>query len=195
MKHFFKFLTAFFVLCGILTGCSSSKGAKYDGYTAVIEVKDYGTIEFKLDGTYAPKAVDNFAELVNSGFYDGLTFHRIMKGFMIQGGDPIGNGTGGSEKTIEGEFEANGIKNELSHVRGTVSMARSNDFNSASSQFFIVQEDSLFLDGQYAAFGTVTKGMDVFDKICDEVPVYDNNGTTLKSDQPVITSITLRAPK
>ena len=195
MKKFFRFFTVLLLLSAVLTGCSSQKGAKYDGYTAIIKVKDYGTIEFKLDGTYAPKAVDNFAELVNSGFYDGLTFHRIMKGFMIQGGDPIGNGTGGSEKTIEGEFEANGITNKLSHVRGTVSMARSSDYNSASSQFFIVQEDSLFLDGQYAAFGTVTEGMDVVDAICDKVPVYDDNGTTLKSDQPVIESITLRAPE
>ena len=136
-----------------------------------IDVQDYGTISLELDADTAPISVTNFINLANEGFYDGLTFHRIISGFMIQGGDPNGNGTGGSEKTIKGEFSANGVENDISHVRGVISMARANDPDSGSSQFFIVHEDSTFLDGQYAAFGHVTDGMDVVDAICEAVPV------------------------
>ena len=139
----------------------------------------------------APITVENFANLVNEGFYNGLTFHRIISGFMIQGGDPLGNGTGGSSKTIKGEFASNGVKNSISHVRGTISMARSSMPNSASSQFFIVHQDSTFLDGQYAAFGTVTSGMEVVDKICADTAVEDDNGTVAKNNQPVIEKITI----
>lgn len=154
-----------------------------------IQVKDYGTIKAELDGDTAPITVANFLKLAESGFYDGLTFHRIIDGFMIQGGDPKGNGTGGADKTIKGEFSQNGVENKLSHVRGTLSMARSQDMDSASSQFFIVQSDSTYLDGQYAAFGTVTEGMELVDKICKDTPVQDNNGTVSAADQPVIESI------
>lgn len=153
-----------------------------------IKVKDYGTIELELDSDVAPITVTNFINLVNSKFYDGLTFHRIIDGFMIQGGDPLGNGTGGSSKTIKGEFSENGVKNSISHVRGVISMARSSDYNSASSQFFIVQKDTTSLDGQYAAFGKVISGMDVVDKIA-KVKVEDDNGTVSKENQPVIESI------
>ena len=156
-----------------------------------IDVQDYGTISLELDADTAPISVTNFINLANEGFYDGLTFHRIISGFMIQGGDPNGNGTGGSEKTIKGEFSANGVKNDISHVRGVISMARANDPDSGSSQFFIVHEDSTFLDGQYAAFGHVTDGMDVVDAICEAVPVQDNNGTVAAADQPVITAVTV----
>ena len=156
---------------------------------AEIVVKNYGTIALELDADVAPITVENFANLVNEGFYNGLTFHRIISGFMIQGGDPLGNGTGGSSKTIKGEFASNGVKNSISHVRGTISMARSSMPNSASSQFFIVHKDSTFLDGQYAAFGTVTSGMEVVDKICDETAVEDDNGTVAKNNQPVIEKI------
>ena len=156
-----------------------------------IDVQDYGTISLELDADTAPISVTNFINLANEGFYDGLTFHRIISGFMIQGGDPNGNGTGGSEKTIKGEFSANGVENDISHVRGVISMARANDPNSGSSQFFIVHEDSTFLDGQYAAFGHVTDGMDVVDAICEAVPVQDNNGTVAAADQPVITAVTV----
>ena len=128
-----------------------------------IKIKNYGTIELELDADVAPITVANFAKLVNEGFYNGLTFHRIIDGFMIQGGDPLGNGTGGSNEKIIGEFLVNGIENSISHVRGTISMARASAYNSASSQFFIVHEDSTFLDGQYAAFGSVVNGMDVVD--------------------------------
>jgi len=158
-------------------------------YTAVIEVADYGTITAELDADAAPKTVENFVALAKEGFYDGLTFHRIMDGFMIQGGDPEGDGSGGSDTTITGEFSANGFENDLSHTRGALSMARSDDYNSASSQFFIVHEDSIYLDGNYAAFGYVTDGMDVVDAICEAAVPTDNNGSIPPEDQPVITSI------
>ena len=158
---------------------------------AEIVVKNYGTIALELDADVAPITVENFANLVNEGFYNGLTFHRIISGFMIQGGDPLGNGTGGSSKTIKGEFASNGVKNSISHVRGTISMARSSMPNSASSQFFIVHQDSTFLDGKYAAFGTVTRGREVVDKICADTAVEDDNGTVAKNNQPVIEKITI----
>lgn len=158
---------------------------------AEIVVKNYGTIALELDADVAPITVENFANLVNEGFYNGLTFHRIISGFMIQGGDPLGNGTGGSSKTIKGEFASNGVKNSISHVRGTISMARSSMPNSESSQFFIVHQDITFLDGQYAAFGTVTSGMEVVDKICADTAVEDDNGTVAKNNQPVIEKITI----
>lgn len=161
-------------------------------YTATIEVADYGTITVSLDETAAPETVANFVSLAQSGFYDGLTFHRIMEGFMIQGGDPNGDGTGGSGETITGEFSENGFDNDLSHTRGAISMARSEDYNSASSQFFIVQEDSTYLDGSYAVFGYVTEGMEVVDAICADAEPIDNNGTIAAGKQPVILSITIQ---
>ena len=151
-----------------------------------ISVKDYGKIELDIYKDVAPITADNFVNLVKSGFYDGLTFHRIIKGFMIQGGDPLGNGTGGSEQNIKGEFAANGVQNNLSHKRGVISMARSNHPDSASSQFFIMHKDGEFLDGNYAAFGEVTSGIEVVDVICDEVKPVDSNGTVPKDNQPVI---------
>ena len=151
-----------------------------------IKVKDYGTIDVQLDADTAPITVTNFIKLVQENFYDGLTFHRIMDGFMIQGGDPLGNGTGGSDQTIKGEFKNNKVENNISHKRGVISMARSSDPDSASSQFFIVQTDSTFLDGDYAAFGEVTSGMDVVDAICKEAKPTDDNGTIPADQQPVI---------
>ena len=151
-----------------------------------ISVKDYGVIQLELDSTAAPITVENFTKLVKEGFYNGLTFHRIISGFMIQGGDPKGDGTGGSKETIKGEFASNGVPNPIKHVRGVISMARSMNPDSASSQFFIMHEDSPHLDGEYAAFGHVTSGIEVVDKICANVPVQDRNGTVLKDDQPVI---------
>lgn len=216
-----KKLTALFLsvaMCGtLLAGCGSSKSDEAQAsdtnettaeettdasseedtelltglHHVTIDVKDYGTISLELDADTAPISVTNFINLAKDGFYDGLTFHRIIPGFMIQGGDPKGNGTGGSDQTIKGEFSENGVENDISHVRGTISMARANDPDSASSQFFIVHEDSTFLDGQYAAFGHVTDGMDVVDAICENTPVQDNNGTVKADDQPVITSVTV----
>ena len=158
-----------------------------------IKVKDYGTINVQLDADTAPITVTNFIKLVQENFYDGLTFHRIMDGFMIQGGDPNGDGTGGSGETITGEFSANGYDNPLSHTRGTISMARSSDYDSASSQFFIMQEDTTSLDGQYAAFGHVTSGMEVVDAICEDAQPTDDNGTIPADQQPVIETITVHS--
>lgn len=179
-------------------GCSkrqsefdSDTGSGYGTHHAVITIKDYGDIKLVLDGDTAPITVKNFVELAKSGFYDGLTFHRIIKGFMIQGGDPKGDGTGGSDKTIRGEFSKNGVENNMSHKRGVISMARSQDNNSASSQFFIMHEDGDYLDGSYAAFGHVTEGMDVVDKIAENTPVTDSNGTVLKENQPIIEKIVI----
>lgn len=160
-------------------------------YEAEITVKDYGTIKVELDADTAPITVTNFVQLARDGFYDSLTFHRIIDGFMIQGGDPNGNGTGGSDAKIKGEFSSNGVENDISHVRGVISMARSSAKDSASSQFFVVQQDSTYLDGDYAAFGHVTEGMDIVDAICADVPVEDSNGTVLAENQPVIESITI----
>ena len=131
----------------------------------ILKIAGMGEIKIELDYKNAPISSANFVSLVNKGFYDGLTFHRIIKGFMIQGGCPLGNGTGGPGYSIKGEFRSNGVKNELSHKRGVISMARAMNPNSAGSQFFICDKDDLFLDGQYAAFGHVVEGMDVVDKI------------------------------
>ena len=154
-----------------------------------IEVADYGTITAELYGKAAPITVENFVKLVNEGFYDGLTFHRIISGFMIQGGDPKGNGTGGSDEQIRGEFASNGWNNPLAHERGVLSMARSNAPDSASSQFFIMHEAAPHLDGSYAAFGRVLTGMEVVDALCANTPVTDGNGSVARANQPVITSI------
>ena len=158
---------------------------------AQINIKDYGEIQVELDADTAPITVTNFVKLAQDGFYDGLTFHRIMDGFMIQGGDPLGNGRGGSDEEIKGEFSNNGVENDISHTRGVISMARAMDPDSASSQFFIVHEDSPSLDGDYAGFGHVTEGMDVVDKICEDAQPVDNNGTIVAEEQPVIEAITI----
>ena len=186
------------VLCLSFASCGKKEAETTDdtssGYGihhAVITVENYGEIKLELDGDTAPITTENFINLAKSGFYDGLTFHRIISGFMIQGGDPKGNGTGGSDKTIKGEFLNNGVKNNISHKRGVISMARSQDMNSASSQFFIMHKDADYLDGSYAAFGHVTEGMDVVDKLAENTPVADSNGTVLPDNQPVIKSITV----
>ena len=169
-----------------------STEATSEAIYADIDVEGYGTITVLLNEEEAPITVENFVSLAESGFYDGLTFHRIIEGFMIQGGDPNGNGTGGSDTTIKGEFSDNGVDNTLSHTRGAISMARSSDYDSASSQFFIVQEDCTSLDGQYAVFGYVTEGMDIVDSIAADAEPTDDNGTIPADEQPVITSITIR---
>lgn len=141
---------------------------------AKITMENGGAIELELYPDIAPITVENFVSLAGSGFYDGLIFHRVISGFMIQGGDPLGNGMGGSDKNIKGEFAANGVANSLSHKRGVISMARSQNYNSASSQFFIMHADGEFLDGQYAAFGKVTSGIETVDAIA-EVPTDRND--------------------
>lgn len=189
------FLTFTLIICG-LCGCGSDdstpskQNAGGDSTRhAEITIKDYGTIKLELYEDKAPITVQNFVKLVNDGFYDGLTFHRIISGFMIQGGDPNGNGTGGSGENIKGEFSENGVENDISHVRGVISMARSQDNDSASSQFFIMHQKGTHLDGKYAAFGKVTEGIEIVDKICEDTEVIDGNGTVEKENQPVIESI------
>lgn len=181
------------IICLVLTLCLSlvftGCGKKLGKVNAVITVENYGDIYLELDGNTAPITVENFVKLAKEGFYDGLTFHRIISGFMIQGGDPEGTGMGGSDKNIKGEFSLNGVENNISHKRGVISMARANDPDSASSQFFIMHQDGTYLDGQYAAFGCVTEGMEVVDAIAEETPVTDNNGTVLSGYQPVIKTI------
>ena len=173
------------------SSCMTSASGEYASGThrATIEVEGYGAIKLELDADVAPVTVANFAKLAGEGFYDGLTFHRIIEGFMVQGGDPNGNGMGGSDEKIVGEFSDNGHPNSISHVRGTISMARSQAYNSASSQFFIMQADTPSLDGQYAAFGHVTEGMDVVDAMCEAARPTDNNGTIAAADQPRIASV------
>lgn len=146
--------------------------------TVQIEMSDGGKIIVELDEKSAPLTVKNFQKLVAQHFYDGLIFHRVISGFMIQGGDPQGTGMGGSKETVKGEFRANGVSNPISHERGVISMARSQFYNSASSQFFICHADAKFLDGQYAAFGKVVEGMDVVDRIAS-VP-------TNRADRPMV---------
>ncbi len=206
MKKFLSLiLTALMLFC--LAGCgederiitpdpqpeensSVAETADYKAdYTATIIVKNYGKIVVELYGDVAPITVKNFVKLANEKFYDGLTFHRIMSGFMIQGGDPLGNGTGGSKEEIKGEFSSNGVENNLKHDRGVISMARSQEPNSASSQFFIMHANSPHLDGEYAAFGKVISGIEVVDKIAEEAIVVDGNGTVPAEYQPVIESI------
>ena len=162
-------------------------------YTAVITFKGFGAVTLELDGTVAPITVENFVKLAKSKFYDGLTLHRIIEGFMIQGGDPNGDGTGGSDQNIKGEFSANGVENNISHERGVISMARSSvSMDSASSQFFIMHKDAPHLDGQYAAFGHVTEGMEVVDEIAENAVVIDDNGTVLAENQPIIESVVIK---
>ncbi len=177
-------LMAFFLLCPV-----SGRSEDETHPVVCITIRDYGKIYAELYPEYAPVTVENFLNLMSGGFYDGLTFHRIIKGFMMQGGDPLGNGAGGSPQKIKGEFTGNGVDNPLTHERGVLSMARSRDMNSASSQFFIMHKTSPHLDGQYAAFGRVLAGQWVVDRICQETPVQDSNGTVLKEDQPVMESV------
>ena len=161
-------------------------------YYADIDIADYGKITVKLNQAEAPVSCANFVALAEDGFYNGITFHRIMAGFMMQGGDPEGTGMGGSENNIVGEFAQNGYENNISHKRGVISMARANDPNSASSQFFICHADSEFLDGAYAAFGEVTEGLDVVDAVCNAAQPIDDNGTIPAEEQPIMTSVTIR---
>lgn len=198
MKNNAGWIVAGVILLFIIISCMlSNKGKEKTDevelmngkHNIVINVRDYGSIYLELDADIAPITVTNFIYLINKNFYDGLTFHRIMNNFMIQGGDPSGDGFGGSQTKIKGEFASNGVENSISHVRGVISMARSNDKDSASSQFFIVHKDSKFLDGDYAAFGHVTSGIEVVDKIAESARPTDDNGTIPKEKQPVIESI------
>ena len=169
MKKIIALLTALILSTAALSSCGQST------YYAEISVENYGQIIVKLDAENAPRTVRNFVKLVNRGFYDGLTFHRVIYNFMIQGGCPFGNGTGDAGKDIVGEFAENGYVNNISHKRGVISMARGNDPDSASCQFFICNADATKLDGKYAAFGYVIEGMDVVDAITITTMFYANS--------------------
>ena len=197
MKILLLLCLAVCLLCGCTTtpkettAPSATQGETT--YYADIVIRDYGTVTVKLDQTAAPLTVENFVKLAQEGYYNGLTFHRIIATFMIQGGDLDGDGYSNFDKdSIYGEFAANGWDNPLSHTRGVISMARSNSPDSASTQFFIVHQDSTHLDGMYAAFGVVTEGMDVVDAICAAARPIDGNGKIAPEDQPVMTSVTIR---
>lgn len=193
MKKFICSLLCLLMICVGFTACGNND-TNTDKPSDVISglhhvemvIKDYGTVKLELNADEAPITVENFINLASEGFYDGVPFHRLDKDFVLQGGDPDGDGIGGSDKPIKGEFAANGVQNNIKHNRGVISMARTGDPNSASSQFFICLEDSNFLDGSYAAFGCVTEGMDVIDAIRDNTPESNN---IPKAQQPIIETI------
>ena len=191
MRKYLGMLLLLIALAAMAAGCGgkAAQGESLSGKHHVeIELEDYGVIKAELDADAAPVTVTNFIGLAKEGFYNGLTFHRIIDGFMMQGGDPTGTGNGGSAQTIKGEFSENGVENSLEHIRGALSMARSQSYDSASSQFFIVQEDSPHLDGLYAAFGQVTEGMEIVDQICETLG-NTSNGIVAEADRPVIKEI------
>jgi peptidyl-prolyl cis-trans isomerase B (cyclophilin B) len=182
------------LLCAVLAlglfGCGKKNSGileKGAVYYADIVIRDHGTITVRLDQSAAPITVENFVALANEGFYDGLTFHRIINGFMMQGG-----ASANPPKSIVGEFSSNGHDNPLNHTRGAISMARTSVPDSASSQFFIVHQDSPHLDGKYACFGYVTEGIEIVDEICGNIVNTDGNGGVAEGDQPVITTVTIR---
>ena len=164
-KRIVCFALAVLCLLGLSACANTNSGNNGEPIMVEITMRDGGVIKLELYPDMAPITVENFTKLAGEGFYDGLIFHRVINGFMIQGGDPEGTGMGGSGENIKGEFAINGVANDISHVRGVISMARSRSYNSASSQFFIVHQDATYLDGQYAAFGRVIEGMDVVDAI------------------------------
>ncbi len=170
------------------TNASTSTNSTNGIHHVEMVIKDYGTVKLELNADEAPITVENFISLAEDGFYDGVPFHRLDKDFVLQGGDPDGNGIGGSDKPIKGEFYANGVQNDIKHKRGVISMARTGDPNSASSQFFICLDDMTAgsLDGNYAAFGHITEGMDVIDELCQNTP---ESNALPKDLQPIIETI------
>ena len=186
MKKYLKYILILIVVIVLIIGLLWP-GNKTKQIKVEMNITDYGKIVLELYRDNAPITVDNFVKLVNAKFYNGLTFHRIINNFMVQGGDPLKNGTGGSKNTIKGEFSSNGVNNKISHKRGVISMARSQDMNSASSQFFIIHKDNTSLDGNYAAFGKVISGIEVVDKIEETLSsLGDENGLIPVDKQPVI---------
>ena len=191
------FVVLLLLLClALLAGCGKKEGAKatespyLSGLHHVeLVIRDYGTIYLELDADAAPISVTNFINLAKNGFYDGLTFHRIIEGFMMQGGGFDEKGNQKEADPIKGEFSANGVENPIKHERGVISMARANSYNSGSAQFFIVHETSPHLDGAYAAFGHVTEGMDIVDEICENTPVTDGNGSVALKNRPIIETV------
>lgn len=186
MKKYLKYILILIVVIVLIIGLLWP-GNKTKQIKVEMNITDYGKIVLELYRDNAPITVDNFVKLVNAKFYNGLTFHRIINNFMVQGGDPLKNGTGGSKNTIKGEFSSNGVNNKISHKRGVISMARNQNMNSASSQFFIMHKDNTSLDGNYAAFGKVISGIEVVDKIEETLSsLGDENGLIPVDKQPVI---------
>lgn len=190
MKRIITLLLSLVLIITCTAGCSGG-GSGDNGEPVMVEItmENGGVIRLELYPAVAPITVENFTSLADAGFYDGHIFHRVIENFMIQGGDPTGTGMGGSGKNIKGEFLVNGVQNNISHVRGVISMARSRSYDSASSQFFIVHADSTYLDGQYAAFGRVIEGMDVVDAIATT--------KTNSDDRPLVSQVikTIRTVK
>ncbi|MBQ3127630.1 MAG: peptidylprolyl isomerase [Clostridia bacterium] len=195
MKKFICSLLCLLMICVGFTACGNNdtNTDKPSDITSGLHhvemvIKDYGTVKLELNADEAPITVENFLSLAESGFYDGIGFHRLDKSFVLQGGDPDGDGYGGSDKPIKGEFAANGVQNDIKHKRGVISMARTPEYDSGTSQFFICLNDMTagILDGQYAAFGYVTDGMDVIDDLCANTPESD---CLPRSEQPIIETI------
>ena len=190
LSAFLLFICLLFCLCGCESGLPYEKDEKlYGTHTAMMTIKDFGDVKLELYGDIAPVTVANFVKLINNGFYNGLTFHRAIEGYMIQGGDPNGDGTGNTATRIYGEFKNNGFENKLSHKKGVISMARSRDYNSATCQFFIMVGDETRLDGDYAAFGKVIEGMDIIESVMTSIKTNDPNGLISPEKQPIIEKI------
>ncbi len=181
MKRIITLLLSLVMVSICFAGCTGGSGDNGEPVVVEITMENGGVIRLELYPDVAPITVENFTKLADEGFYDGLIFHRVIENFMIQGGDPTGTCMGGSGKNIKGEFLVNGVQNNISHVRGVISMARSRSYDSASSQFFIVHADSTYLDGQYAAFGRVVEGMEVVDAIAST--------KTNSDDRPLVNQV------
>ena len=177
-------------LCGCESGLTYEKDEKLFGtHTAVMTIKDFGEVKLELYGDIAPVTVANIVKLIKDGLYDGLTFHRAIEGYLLQGGDPNGDGTGNTATRIYGEFKNNGFENKLSHKKGVLSMARARDYNSATCQFFIMVGDETRLDGDYAAFGKVIEGMEIIENVMSSIKTNDPNGLIPHEKQPIIEKI------
>ena len=188
MKKITAVLLAVLLTASLLSGCGGNKSwtGKHD---VEIVIKDYGTVTVEIDADSAPLTASNFLNLAKKGFYNNLTIYRAISGFAIYGGDPNKNGTGTSGETISGEFTSNGYNNPLSNVRGAIGMARGVNKNSASCQFYILQNDVTYLDGEFAVFGHVTSGIEIVDRIASTAQVTGSDGHITEGNQPVISSI------
>ena len=189
MKRSLALTLALVLLLCTLAGCGGGSKSWKGTHHAEIVVEEYGTITIEINADIAPITASNFLNLAKKGFYDGNSFYRVIDGFAIYGGDPNGNGTGTSGSTIEGEFTANGVANSLTNTRGAIGMARGTHYNSASCQFYILQSDATYLDGDFAVFGYVISGLNVVDQICAGTPTTGSDGYVASANQPVIKEI------
>ena len=189
MKRSLALALALLMLLCTLAGCGGGNKSWKGTHHAEIVVEEYGTITIEINADIAPITASNFLNLAKKGFYDGNSFYRVIDGFAIYGGDPNGNGTGTSGSTIEGEFTANGVANSLTNTRGAIGMARGTHYNSASCQFYILQSDATYLDGDFAVFGYVISGINVVDQICAGTATTGSDGYVASANQPVIKEI------